>query len=329
MNIIWKILIGIVSVLIVVILGGLIYLNTAFPDVGPPPEITVEETPEQIARGAYLANHVSVCMDCHSERDWTKFAGPPKAGTWGKGGDVFDEKIGLPGVIYSRNITPVGLGDWTDGEIYHAITTGVRKNGEPLFPIMPYPAYGYMDPRDVKAIIAYLRTLEPLEGEYPDHELNFPLNLIVRTIPEPAQPMTRPDRSDVVAYGEYMMKIAGCTDCHTPVEKGTPIPGKFLAGGTEYHLPGIGIIRSSNLTPDKMTGLGNWTEEMFVEKFKSMATEEAQNIPVEKGAFNTIMPWGMYGGMEESDLRAMYAYLRTIQPIPNQVIKYTPAAELN
>src|SRR5690554_590015 len=110
-------------VLVVVIL--LSYVSFAFPKVSAAPHMTVELTPERIARGKYLATNVLGCVECHSERDWKKFAGPLKTGTIGKGGEKFThETANFPGEIYSRNITPYNLKHWTDGEIYRLITTG-------------------------------------------------------------------------------------------------------------------------------------------------------------------------------------------------------------
>jgi len=117
--------------------GGLSYLNIAYPKVDAAPDITVEITPERLERGEYLANHVNLCMDCHGIREWDKFAGPPKPGSEGTGGEHFNHDMGFPGDIVSRNITPFGLKDWTDGEVYRAITSGVSKDGSPLFPVMP------------------------------------------------------------------------------------------------------------------------------------------------------------------------------------------------
>ncbi|HEY0262634.1 MAG TPA: cytochrome C, partial [Chitinophagales bacterium] len=131
-----------VGILFVLIALLLTYVKTMLPNVGEVPNITVEKTSEQIARGKYLANYVMVCMDCHSARDYTLFSGPMVAGTNGKGGEVFDQKLSFPGKFVASNLTPFHLVDWTDGEIFRAITTGVSKDGSALFPTMPYHNYG-------------------------------------------------------------------------------------------------------------------------------------------------------------------------------------------
>src|SRR5690606_14763866 len=100
----------------------------------------------------------------------------------GAGGDIFDHSMQFPGVFVSANITPSGIGEWTDGELYRLITTGVKRDGNPIFPIMPYQSYGKLDPEDIKSVIAYIRTLEPVETNHPVSKPDFPFSLIMRTI---------------------------------------------------------------------------------------------------------------------------------------------------
>ena len=87
------------------------------------------------------------------------YAGPIIEGTFGGGGEKFGKEAGFPGTLYSKNITPYALHNWTDGEIFRATTSGETKDGKALFPLMGYPAYGKMDREDVYSIIAYVRTL--------------------------------------------------------------------------------------------------------------------------------------------------------------------------
>jgi mono/diheme cytochrome c family protein len=299
-------------------------LTFNYPKAGPAPDISIESSPAQIERGKYLANHVTVCIDCHSQRDWNIFAGPIVPGTEGRGGEEFNEKYGFPGTFYSKNITPAGIGSWTDGEIYRAITSGVSKNGEPFFPVMPYMNYNTMATEDAYAIIAYLRTLKPIENKVSTSSPNFPVNFILRTMPKPAHPETRPDKSDILAYGKYLTNIAACDGCHTPQEKGKAIEGMYLAGGFEFPLFSGGKVRSSNLTSDKETGIGSWSKESFVSRFKTYADSSMQKIPAQKGKFNTFMPWIMYSGMSDEDLGAIFTYLQSVPAIRNEVIKFTP-----
>ncbi|MCB2204511.1 cytochrome C [bacterium] len=320
-----KIVLGLVSILVIVVIGGIVYLNSAFPDVSDAPEISIERTPERIARGEYLALHVSMCIECHSERDYSRFAGPVVAGSHGKGGELFGEQMGFPGNFYAPNLTPANLSEWTDGELYRSITAGVTRDGRPLFPIMPYVHFGKMTREDVYSIIAYLRNLEPIENDIPESEANFPMNLIMRTIPRDGQPAERiPDPTDLVAYGGYMINAAGCTDCHTPMEKGEFIEGMEYAGGNEFPLP-AGTVRSMNITPDEESGIGGWTEEMFVGRFRSYADSVYVDEPLAPTDYNSIMPWRMYAGMTDLDLRAIFAYLmHEVKPVSNTVERFTP-----
>jgi len=318
-----KVLGYLVLLLIVIVAGLMVYAKTALPSVGAAPEMKVQITPERVERGKYLANAVVVCMDCHSTRDWSKFAGPVKPGTWGKGGERFDHNLGFPGTYYSRNITPAGISRYTDGELYRVITTGVDKEGKALFPVMPYPYYARMDPEDIKSIIAYIRTLQPVSNTVPAPESDFPMNFILNTIPKKATPQQRPDPSNQLAYGKYMVNACACMECHTKVDKGQIIPALAFSGGREFIFPDGSVVRSANITPDEETGIGNWNEDAFINRFKTYADSSYTPPAVEKGAFQSIMPWLMYSHMTREDLSAIYAYIRSLQPIRNSVVKFT------
>lgn len=183
----------VVLLLVAAIIGVLSYVSFALPDVGEPEDIKIEITQKRLERGSYLANSVANCTECHSERDWTKFAGPLVEGTLGKGGEEFDQKFGFPGKFVAKNITPYALKDWTDGEILRAIASGVNKDGKALFPIMPHPNYGKLDREDLYSIIAYLRTLTPIENTVAQSEPDFPMNFIINTIPQKPTFTTIPD----------------------------------------------------------------------------------------------------------------------------------------
>lgn len=317
-------IIGIIVLVILVAIGGLLaYVKTALPNVAEAPDIEIKATPDMIARGRYLANHVMLCVDCHSTRDWNQFAGPLVPGTEGQGGEVFDQKFGFPGKYIAKNITPYGLKNWTDGEIFRAITTGVSRDGTPLFPIMPHPNFGKADSTDILAVIAYLRTFAPIENNVEASKSDFPMNFIINTIPKDPAFTTRPSPEDKLAYGAYMLNAALCGECHTKFEKGEMV-GEPLAGGREFPLPDGSVLRSANLTPHA-TGLGSWTEEMFVQKFKMYADSSYKSrTPAEVG-YQTIMPWTMYAQMTEEDLSAIYAYLKTVPAVENKVEKFTSA----
>ena len=312
-----KILLLIFLFLLIIIAGVVAYVKFGLPNVGAATNLKITVTPERIQHGEYLANHVTICMDCHSTRDWSRFAGPIEPGTLGKGGEYFGEELGFPGKFYSKNITPANIKDWTDGEIFRTITTGVDKDGNALFPVMPYLHYGKMDKEDVYDIIAYIRSLHPIENKTPNHSINFPMNFIVNTIPIKAAFVQKPPKSDTLEYGAYLVNAAACLVCHTESKKGQIITELAFSGGREFTMPN-GIAHSANITPDNVTGIGEWTQSAFLSRFKAYINSE--NLPVlSADKVNTPMPWPMYAGMDTSDLKSIYAYLRTVKPIRNQV----------
>ncbi len=319
-----KILLWIFGIFVLVLAGAMGYLKFALPRVGAAPEMKVELTQQRIERGKYLANHVTVCIDCHSHRDWSRFSGPPDTATLGMGGDIFDQKFGFPGTYYARNITPEGIRNYTDGELFRVITTGVDRKGKAIFPVMPYHYYGQMDEEDINSIISYIRTLKPIKNVVPDSKSDFPMNLIINTIPQKASLTKMPSKSDVPAYGKYLVSAAACIDCHTQFDKGNLVAGTEFGGGRKFSFPDGSLLTSGNITPDPETGIGNWSEENFLALFHSRSDSTTLSTKLKPGEFNSIMPWTMYGGMHDDDLKAIYAYLRTIKPIRNKVVKFIP-----
>ena len=323
MNRLLKIVVLLVAIVVLIGGAGVGYLFAKYPDVPPPENVTITATPEKVARGEYLAKHVSQCVDCHAVRDYTKYAGPVVDGTLGRGGENFGSEGSAIRALYSRNITPAGIGDWTDGELIRAITTGVNKDGEALFPIMPYPRYARLSREDVESLVAYVRTLSPVEYTAPPRDLALPLPLVVRTIPKAAAFRPIPPMSDRVAYGEYVTNAAGCAECHTPMDsQGTPLPNMEFAGGFEFRFPAGGVVRSANITPDADSGIGTWSEQQFIDKFKAFDGAPLRSLTSAEQRENTVMPWIGYAGMTKEDLGAIYAYLRTLKPVVNRVQKH-------
>ena len=111
-----------------------------------------------------------------------------------------------------------------------------------------------------------------------------------------------------------MINAATCDGCHSQRDHGNLIPGMAYAGGMKFTI-GKNIYYSANITPDKQTGIGNWTSDDFVNFFKAF-TDSAQKVhPVPAG----VMPVYDYSGMSVTDLKAIYAYLRTVKPVNNKV----------
>jgi len=321
----FKILGVLVGLLTLIITAVILYVTTALPNIPVQASIKIEATPERIARGAYLANSVCVCMDCHSTRDWTKFAGPPKEGTMGVGGEHFNQRLGFPGDFVAKNITPHGLKDWTDGELYRAIVSGVGRDGRPFFPIMMYPSYAKMATEDIYSIMAYLRSIPAIPSSPDKSKADFPMTIIMHLMPQPPNPVAKPDPKDTVAYGGYLVNAAGCDECHTHKVKGKQV-GETLAGGFEFKMPDGSVVRSPNITPHA-TGIGPLTKEQFVARFKGYEKGKFVPPPVDanKGEMQTVMPWTMYATMTEQDLGAIYDFLHTQKPVENLVNRWTPA----
>lgn len=316
-----KLLAVALAALIVVVVLLLTYVTKFLPNI-PVEEVKIEYTPERIERGRYLAHNVSQCMECHSERDWSRFSGPLVEGSEGKGGEAFDRKIGFPGNYYAPNLTPFHLKDWSDGELFRAITAGVSKDGRPLFPIMPYPNFGKMDREDIYSIIAYIRSLPSVENTPPAPESDFPMSVIIHLIPRKAEFTQRPAPTDKINYGKYLTNAASCVECHTQAKQGQLVAGMEFGGGRFFPLTEDTTVVSSNISPDKETGIGKWTEEAFIQRFKAFdKTVNNTNDAVKPGDFNTIMPWSKYAGMTDEDLAAVYAYLKTVKPINNKIEK--------
>lgn len=291
--------------------GVYAYFFIVLPRDIPPPDLRVELTPERLKRGEYLANAVYGCVYCHSERDWNLFGGPPKPGRIGVGGELFDESVGLSGMIVSPNITPAGIGDWTDGEVYRAIVNGLHKEGYAFFPIMPFDVYLYLPEEDIYSIIAYIRTLEPIESVTPARRPSMMMQFIgnVRALPHDPWEI---DETDPVQRGERMAVIAGCRFCHTPADgRAQPLPGMRNAGGLGMAANGT-TIYSANITPDPETGIGIWSEQDFIARFKAF---EGARFPVESIGYQSQHAWTEYAQMSEADLADIYAYLMTQRPV--------------
>jgi len=323
-----KIVGGLVLIVIALIAGLVIWLSVRKPASRPASTEKIEATPERLARGTYLVEHVADCLGCHSDHI-IKFGIPVKPGTEGEGGYIFDEKIGFPGVVAAQNLTSdheFGLGNWTDGEIIRAIREGIDRNGEALFPMMPYEHMRSMSDDDVKSVVVYLRTLKPIHKGVPAKHINFPVNLFVKFAPKPVDGVVpTPDPHDSLAYGKYLSTIGGCYECHTPHDdKGTRIAEKAYSGGWEMKGP-WGRNFTANLTSTPGTYMSHATKEEFIGRFKAFASMDANTAPDAPAGRNTVMPWLAFSQMTEQDLGALYDYLKTVKPIENKVVSFPDA----
>jgi mono/diheme cytochrome c family protein len=291
------------------------------PKVGPASSLVVEKNEALEARGAYLATHVAGCQSCHSVRDWSLFSGPVKPGSAGVGGEFFGEEQGFPGNFYASNLTPTALGAWTDGEIERAVVAGVSRDGRALFPLMPYRSYAKLCQEDVNALIAWTRSLKPRGEAQPPPDWHFPFNMIINNIPREQPRPACQDKSDRAAYGAYLANAAACLGCHRNTDQGKKDEEVTWAGGQRFVLEG-GAVRASNITPHPTSGIGAWTEDMFVARFQAFKDNPPPKVA--PGDMQSVMPWTDYTGMDEDDLRALYQYLRTVPAVDNSVARWTP-----
>ena len=308
------------GLLVVVVLagGGFAFLYFRQPASQPPSNIKVAMTPQRIARGGYLF-HLANCDGCHSQRDTTKLYWPVVESGRGRGNDLGQEgpiRMTIP------NITPdpeTGIGAWTDGEKIRAIREGLHKDGSTLFPMMPYGQYRYMSDEDVQALVAYLNSLKPVNYNSGRTVVGFPVNLLIKGEPKPVtQPIATPSPNDKRIYGEYLTTIGACEVCHTEATRGSLNRAKLFAGGRRFN--GFGnIVYSSNITPDSKTGIGDWDLQRFLDRFHQHRAPVESLAPFDKLKF-TIMPWRDLATLTDSDLEAIYVYLRTVRPIENKVL---------
>jgi mono/diheme cytochrome c family protein len=303
------------------ILAGVVAITLAlfvlvYPKVDPAAQREVEGGAAQLERGRHLVEDVATCTTCHSPRDWTKYGAPFDRELRGAGGVDFSRRVGLPGVFPAPNLTPDGVGEYTDGELARALQTGVSPRLGSLMPVMPYMSYAGLCARDVDAIIVYLRSLESRSRELPERELDFPLPLLIRTFPEEGEvpPCPPADAADA-ARGAYLVRAAGCANCHTSTRDGGPRQNMDFAGGSIFDLPNGSKTAAPNLTFDESTGIGTWTEEQFVQSFRTRG--EAR--PLAEGEMGTNMPWVAYAGLSDDELGDIYRYLEALPPVPNLV----------
>jgi mono/diheme cytochrome c family protein len=265
-----------------------------------------------VTKGQYIFALAGGCA-CHTE---------PK-----KEANVGARPFPIPlGTVYSTNITQdkeTGLGNWTDQQIYDAMVKGVRRDGSRILPVMPYERYSGMAQEDLKALIAFLRTLKPAQKPTPELQTWAPfarsigtrlyLAVFGRFSNAPAQaPKSGIER------GRYLSDhVALCGDCHTPRNfLGVPNHSLYMAGANEK----IGPLGEAvpNITPDKETGIGDWKREEIAELLISGIKPDLDNV---QGLMEEVIqgtPHG-YKDMTKQDALVIADYLKSIPAIKNKV----------
>lgn len=314
----WMKRLGIVLVALGAVLAGAISATMGWrPFLGPKAraltERRFESSPERVARGKYLVESVTGCVYCHSELDWQARGFPVKAGTEGGGRSWADE--GIP-FLTAPNITSdpeTGGGKWSDDMYARAIREGIAHDGRALFPLMPYANFRQMSDEDLASVVVYIKSLPPLRVAQSPSQVPFPVNRLINGVPEPlTAPVPAPDPA---RRGEYLVTMGSCADCHTPQDDhGQRVRGLDFGGGFMLTSPG-GQAAAANITPDP-TGIPYYDEALFLEM---MRTGQARARKI-----HDQMPWSFYRTQTDEDLKAMFAYLKTLAPVKHAVDNSLP-----
>jgi hypothetical protein len=313
----------------ILLLCAFLYLLLRRPSSAPPSNITVAMTPDRIERGQYLFVTLLDCDGCHSERDFSRLGGPVNVAGRGQGRMLPLE--GLPGQVNAPNITPdkeTGIGGWTDGEKIRAIREGISKDGHMLFPLMPYPGLRYLSEVDVQSLVAYMNTLPAIRNYVPRSNITFFVGMMVKGVPTPVVrpiPPVDPDGGEI--YGEYLVAIAGCEECHTPQKRGQADASMRYAGGRVFTLP-QGTVLSANITPDKDTGIGKWDFIRFRDRMRGFRQYKDTELPKVGPERFTLMPFLPYVNLTDHDLEAMFLYIKSRRAIEHFVVPHPGHAEI-
>jgi cytochrome c553 len=184
--------------------------------------------------------------------------------------------------------------------------------------MMPYELYKGMSDEDLAAVIAYLRSVPAVRNELAKTELPEPVKQMLPPHQPLTQPVPPPDGSDPLERGAYLAQLAECVACHTPIDHQTmqPIMPLAFTGGLEFKGP-WGLLHSANITPDA-SGIAHYDEALFLRVMKT------GNVGGRK--LNSIMPWGYSRGMTDDDLKAVYAFLKTLPPVAHRMDNTEKAA---
>ncbi len=285
-------------------------------------EEKVEPTRERLARGAYLVNDVAACGSCHTMRDSGKIADPERRDALLAGGNVL-ETLEPRMRVWVPNITSdpeTGIGRWSDDQVMRAVRDGVDDQGNFLVPLMPFGSFRYMSDDDVRAVIAYLRsvppyhqTRKPIEDEVP-FIVRFALNRFGAAMHRPAENVTEPAPGDPVRHGEYLARVAGCADCHSLGKRGVRDASDRFLAGSDVPFPEGGKVWAANITPDPETGIGRFSREQVKRALREGVRLDGRRMAP---PMSTLVPH--YAGMTDADLDALVEYLFAQKPVKHAV----------
>ncbi len=282
----------------------------------------VEPTPSRLARGEYLVQRVAACGACHTTRESGRLADPELPDRLLAGGNVIDT-IEPKMRVWVPNITSdpdTGVGRWSDDQLARAIRDGVDDGGNFLSPLMPFDAFRHMSDEDVKAVVAYLRSVPKIRQERKPVEKQVPffvhvgLDWFGAGRHPPAKGVEAPPPTDRIAYGRYVLDVAGCAGCHSLGKRGPRDEGDRWLAGSDVPFPEGGRVWAANITPDPETGIGRSTPAEVMK-----ALREGIRLDGKKMAppMSTLTPH--YAGLTDEDLDALVAYLFSVKPVKHRV----------
>lgn len=268
--------------------------------------VTAAAAETSLERGRYLFGSLLACRNCHDEPDGAQrdLAGGARFGVNG----------GTTG--YAPNITPdvhAGIGAWSDDAIARAIREGIRPDGSYIAPVMPFELYRMISDSDIRAIVAYLRSVPPADKVVPRTDWG---NAVHGPYGPPVGHVPDVDPGNKIAYGAYLAgPLGSCIDCHTPDDRsGRPDYARRLgAGGTTFEGPS-GQAIAGNITPDRDTGLGAFSDDQI----KAMIIT---GVRPNRSRVNPVMPHGRFAHLKPADLDAIVAYLRSLKPVRHMIDK--------
>jgi len=273
-------------------------------------DIKFEATAERLKRGGYLANGILMCFTCHSPRNWDSPDAAPIEEKKGSGGTIVNKDSSS--LIIAPNITPdkeTGAGTWTDDMLARAIREGAGHDGRALNWRMPHFVFRNLSDEELAAVIVYLRSLAPVHNVVPPTKMSAEEKAgMEKSIAPITSPVLAVDQSDSIKRGMYLVRIGECVGCHTSHAAYNP---GINGGGNDITRFGRRAF-SANITADE-SGIPYGPQNFIF----AIRTGKG-------GTLSPIMPWVAYRNMTDEDLRAMYAYLRTLPAAKHAVSSRLP-----
>ncbi|MEX6691106.1 hypothetical protein QTN47_26590 [Danxiaibacter flavus] len=268
----------------------------------------IASSTKRIERGKYLVNGVLGCFRCHAEVDSAKPGWPALENRLGCGGLLYkQDSIAL----YAPNITPdkeTGAGNWSDDMFIRALRNGIGHDGRAL-KAMPWWTYRSLSDEDLFSVICYLRSLEPVNNIVPMRHLGAAIEKELQNNPRSLQviKVAEPDTSTILAKGKYLVTIGECLGCHTAWYERNP--GYFGGGNPIANEKTDSIIVSANISSDA-SGIGTWDDETFIRVIRTG----------KNGSLHHSMPWINFKNINDDDLKAIFAALKTTLPVEHHIV---------